>query len=99
MDSTKSLSTELGRRLHRPVKDVNALLEGLHQALRTHAAELDSVALPGFGTFAAVKHPEQIVTDRSTGKRMLLPPEVQLTFTPATKLRSNVEKLSNHPES
>lgn len=91
-NKTRTLTSELGRRLHRSPKDVEALLEGLRQAFRSHGSELDTVAIPGFGNFEAVKHDEQIVTDHVTGSCMLLPPEVELTFSPATKLRGNVEK-------
>ena len=55
--------------------DVDALVEGLSIILRDTCSELDSVAIPTFGTFTAVKHNEEVVTDLSTGKRMLLPPK------------------------
>jgi nucleoid DNA-binding protein len=55
---------------------------------------LDTVAVPGFGNFEPVKHLEQVVTDRVSGQRMLLPPEIELTFHPGTKLRGQIEKLN-----
>lgn len=87
----KTFIGELARRTGRDRKSTEALLAGLSRALVRHCGELDTVAVPGFGSFAAEKHEEQIVVDRSSGSRMLLPPEIVLTFRPAGKLRKIVE--------
>lgn len=66
--------------------------------IATHFAEvmcqaltdLDSVAIPSFGTFTPVKRDEEITTDLSTGRRMLLPPQITLEFTPAAMLRKHL---------
>ena len=65
---------------------------GAHLAdiIRRTAADLDSVAIPSFGTFTPVKRDEEIVTDLSSGRRMLLPPQITLEFIPAAKLRKNL---------
>lgn len=91
----KSFSTELARRIGRDRKATDALLQALSQAVRQHCGELDTVAVPSFGNFVAVKQDEQIVTDHSTGRRVLLPPEVNLTFRPAGKLRKLID---NHAD-
>jgi DNA-binding protein HU-beta/integration host factor subunit alpha len=90
---TKSLNAAVAKALGREKKDVDALLKGLASALCAHCAESQSVALPGFGVFTPVMHQEEVVIDRSTGRRMLLPPVVELTFCPATRLRNQIEKL------
>ncbi|MBD5177446.1 MAG: HU family DNA-binding protein [Bacteroidales bacterium] len=69
-------------RTHRSVSDVDALIEGLAIIMRESCSDLDSVAIPTFGTFIPVKHPETVVRDLSTGKRMLMPPEISLEFNP-----------------
>lgn len=84
---SKTFINELARRIGRDRKETDTLLQALHQAVARHCGELDSVAIPSFGTFTAVKHDEQIVDDRATGGKMLLPPEVELTFQSAAKLR------------
>lgn len=87
----KTFIGELARRTGRERKDAETLLQALGRAVRQHCGDLDTVAIPAFGSFVAVKHDEQIVTDRSTGRRMLLPPEVELTFRPAGRLRKLVD--------
>lgn len=91
MDNKQYIAA-LSKRTGRERRDTETLLQGLARALTHHCGLLDSVALPGFGTFIAVKHEEQLVTDHSSGALMLLPPEVELTFRPGTKLRSRIEE-------
>lgn len=94
MDSKQFLHA-LAKRTGRDRKSSEALLQGIARAVEHYCSALDTVALPGFGTFAAVKHEEQIVTDRSTGSLMMLPPEIELTFRPGTKLRSRIGEADN----
>lgn len=84
---SKTFITELARRIGRDRKATETLIEALSQAIATHCGELDTVAIPSFGNFVAKKHDEQIITNHSTGGKMLLPPEVELTFQSAAKLR------------
>lgn len=93
---TKTFTAELARRIGRDRKATETLLAALGQAVGRHCSELDAVAVPSFGTFQAAKHEEQIVRDLSSGRRMLLPPEVELTFRPAGKLRKLVETQANN---
>lgn len=80
----------LCERTGRSSADIEALEEGLAMVIRQSCADLDSVAVPSFGTFRAVKHKEEIVNDLSTGKRMLLPPEISVEFTPSTSLLNHI---------
>ena len=70
--------------------DIDALVEGFAMILRDSCSELDSVAIPTFGTFVPKKHKEQIVDDLSTGKRMLMPPEITVEFTPGGMLQKRL---------
>lgn len=89
---SKNFLTELGSRLGRDRKSTQALLEALRASLAQHCGELQSVAVPGFGTFAASKRKEQVSRDLSTGRAVLLPPEVLIEFLPASKLRKIAER-------
>lgn len=73
---TQRLAKSIGEDPHR----VNAMLEAFAGVLRESAKSLSAVAIPSFGTFSAVKADEEIVTDRVTGRRMLLPPQVTVQF-------------------
>ena len=82
----KQFRKRLCERLGRNSADIDALVEGLSIVLRQSCAELDSVAVPTFGTFAPRKHAETIVDDLSTGKKMLVPPEISIEFRPGAML-------------
>ncbi len=83
----KTFTAQLASRINRDKKATEALLQGFVQAVKQHCSELDTVAIPGFGNFTAVKHDEKEVVDHSTGSRLLLPPEIEMTFRAAGKLR------------
>lgn len=80
----------LAEKLQRDKKDTEALLEGFVSAIQEHLCNIDSVQLPGFGTFSATKEDEQIVTDLSTSKRILLPPVITVQFTPSAILKRKI---------
>ena len=66
------------------------LSEALAEALRTACANLDNVAIPGFGTFATEKTDEYVATDPQTGSRMLMPPHISVKFHPGSQLRKQL---------
>lgn len=86
----KTVVATLARKLGRDTKDTNALIEGLAAIIKEKCGDMDSIAVPGFGLFEAIKQDEQITTDLSTGKRLLLPPEVSLRFTASAILRKKL---------
>ena len=76
----KQLRKIIAEDLDRPAADIDALIEGLSIIIRESASDMDSVAIPTFGTFVPKKLDEEISVDLSTGKRMLFPPEIHLEF-------------------
>ena len=89
---SKNFFNELSARIGRDRKSTQALLDGLRTALVQRCGELEAVAVPGFGTFTPEKHSEKVTRDLSTGKDVLLPPEITLEFSPASKLRKIAER-------
>jgi len=86
----KQLTAAMAKRCGRDAKEISALLTALTVAIREGCADLDQVAIPGFGAFDPEKHEEHISTDLSTGKQMLLPPEITVKFNPSALLRKKV---------
>lgn len=52
---------------------------------------MDIVTLPGFGNFEAKKRLERVMVMPGTGKRMLLPPKMVLTFKPSAILKQKMK--------
>lgn len=92
MDSktfTATLARNLGTDQHRVASQIDAFAEVLRRA----AQSMERVAVPSFGSFDVVKVDEEIITDRTSGHRVLLPPQINVEFNPASLLR---KKLSGH---
>lgn len=94
MDNRQLLS-HLTQKLGRNRTDVNRLLDALAAVMAERCGELDSIAVPGFGTFAGEKVNECVVTDGETGRRTLMPPKVQLNFTMSHVLKNSLKNESN----
>lgn len=71
---------------------MTTLVEGLSVVFREAGADLDSIAIPGFGTFRSAKTEERVVTDETTGERTLLPPAIALEFQPSIVLRKKLTR-------
>lgn len=67
------------------------LLDGFATILREQCGDDNRVAIPGFGTFEGVKHDEEIADDLSSGKRMLMPPYIELRFTAGGMLKKRLK--------
>ena len=86
----KTLTEILAKRLNRKPEDIEKLLEAFIATVRNRCGELDSVAIPGFGTFEAKKRLERVSINPATGKRMLIPPKVTLSFKPSALLKNKL---------
>lgn len=86
MDNKTVIAT-LSQKLGRDPKDISILIEGFATIIKEQCGDMNSVAIPGFGTFEPIKEEERITTDLSTGKRVLLPPEITLSFSASAILR------------
>ena len=84
------LVAELSAELHRPERDVEALVGRVASALRDALVDGDTVLLPGFGTFTTQKEDEKIVDDLDRGGKLLLPPAITIQFNPSTLLRRKI---------
>lgn len=85
MDS-KTFISLMAKRLGLTNVRVNELIDALVGVIRTHSGLREGVALPGLGTFTLLKHDERVKADRATGRRTLLPPRLELVFSPAARL-------------
>lgn len=92
MDYKTFLDT-LSQRVNAGKEETSEMVTALCQVLTEAALEGDSVTFPGFGSFEPRKRIERIALHPSTGKRMLIPPKITLTFRPSTLLK---QKVRNH---
>lgn len=90
MDNKKLIET-VAANLGRSKADVGKLVDALAGVMRTRCGELDSVVVPGFGTFEPKKRNERVMIHPSTGKRMLVPPKVVLGFKVSNVLKAKLK--------
>lgn len=55
----------------------------------------EPVQIPSFGTFEVKKHNERVMTNPTTGQKMLVPPKLVLGFKPSTTVRTQLKKGGN----
>jgi len=90
MDNKKLVET-VAANMGRSTQDVSKLLDALAGVLRARCGELDSVVVPGFGTFEPKKKNERMMVHPSTGRRMLVPPKVTLGFKISNVLKAKLK--------
>lgn len=90
MDNKKLVST-LASKLGRSTSDISKLLDAFTNVVADKCGELDSIAIPSFGSFEPKKKNERIVVNPSTGKRMLVPPKVVMSFKISNVLKGKLK--------
>ena len=86
----KTFPSRLARALDIDPTDAAERLEAFAAVIAERTADLDTIAIPGFGNFTSTKHEESISTDLATGRRMLLPPQITVDFVPGSMLKKKV---------
>ena len=89
MDHKTFLET-LSIKLATGKEETEEMIGALCHVLTEAALNGDSVTVPGFGSFEPRKRLERITLNPASGKRMLLPPKITLTFRPSTLLKQKV---------
>ncbi|WP_289857994.1 HU family DNA-binding protein [uncultured Muribaculum sp.] len=92
MEQAQSIIHAVAERLGRSNNDIATLIDAFSAEIGNALAAEDTVAIPGFGTFSARKETEHIVTDLSTGKRMLMPPSIVSQFKPGSRLIKAIQQ-------
>lgn len=92
MDNKTFLET-LSQRINAGKDETSEMIGVFCQVLSESALDGDTVTFPGFGSFEPRKRIERIAIHPSSGKRMLIPPKITLSFRPSTLLK---QKVRNH---
>ena len=91
----KSFIDIVSERIDAPKETVSQLIDAFRDILSEKCSESDSVALPSFGTFEPRKMMERIAIHPASGKRLLVPPKITLSFKPSAILK---QKLNSEPQ-
>ena len=88
----KTFNEELSSRLDVSLATVSALIEGFCEEFAKTASNLDTLVVPGFGVFEPKLREERISVHPASGKRLLVPPRIFMTFKQSPVLK---QKLNN----
>ncbi|MBD5274603.1 MAG: HU family DNA-binding protein [Bacteroides sp.] len=80
----------LSQRVSAGKEETTEMVGAFCQVLTDAVLNGDSVTFPGFGSFEPRKRIERIALHPSTGKRMLIPPKITISFRPSTLLKQKV---------
>ncbi|MCH5241870.1 MAG: HU family DNA-binding protein [Muribaculaceae bacterium] len=86
----KKFTEELSSRLDISLSSVNVLIEGLCKEMVTKASNLDGIVVPGFGSFEPRLREERISVHPASGKRLLVPPRIFLSFKASPLLKQKI---------
>lgn len=89
MDNKKFME-ELSSRLDISLSTVGVLIEGLCSEFAKNSANLDDIVVPGFGSFETKLREERIAVHPASGKRLLIPPKINLTFKQSPVLKQKI---------
>ena len=87
----KTLIDTLAKRLNRNKNEVSSMIDSLSTVIKNRCVDMDIVAIPGFGSFEAKKRLERITVPPQTGKRLLVPPKITMTFKPSALLKQKLK--------
>lgn len=83
----------LGKRINADKEETAEMVSALSLVITDCVLEGDTVTFPGFGSFEPRKRNERVSVHPASGKRMLIPPKITLSFKPSNLLK---QKVRNH---
>ena len=86
----KTFIEELSSRLDISVATVNTLLEGFSEEFAKISGKLEGLVVPGFGTFEPKLREERISVHPASGKRLLVPPRILVSFKQSPVLKQKL---------
>lgn len=86
----KTLIDKLSKRINASKEETSEMVESLSAVMTACALDGDIVSFPGFGNFEPRKKNERLTVHPATGKRMLIPPKITLSFKPSSLLKQKV---------
>ena len=90
--NNRELITELSTTLNLSAEETKKMLNNFTEELCDQFDKGCDVAIHGFGTFELKKHNERIIVNPGTGKRMLVPPKLLLSFKLSPTIKNKLKQ-------
>ena len=89
--NNKQLLSELSEKCQIGTDQAASQVEALIGVMEKIWQDGDSVSLSGFGVLEVKKKNERVSVNPTTGKRMLVPPKLALTYKPSSLLKDRLK--------
>lgn len=86
----KTFLDNLYKRVNAGKEETAEMIAALNDVIADVALNGDSANLPGFGCFEPRKRLERVAVHPGSGKKMLIPPKITLTFRPSNLLKQKI---------
>lgn len=87
----KSIIDKLSKDFDMKREETQGLLNDFYKLVADSCIDMDSVVIPGFGQFEPKKRKERVSVHPSSGKRLMVPPKLVISFRPSGLLKSKVK--------
>ena len=71
-------------------EDTQDMLDAFYGIVAECCVAMDTIIIPGFGQFEPKKRKERLTVHPATGKRLLVPPKLVVSFRPSAVMKSNL---------
>ncbi len=89
----QDFKNRLQERLGKEDEEVGRYMSAFLHIVKEQCSQMNTVSVQGFGSFEPKKKLERVVTNPTTGKRMLVPPKMVLTFRSGSVIKSKLKEL------
>lgn len=90
--NNKEFIAELSSSMGMNAKDTQKMMNDFIEELSCCFDESKDVTLHGFGVFELKNRKERIITNPSSGKKMLVPPKLSLSFKLSETLKNKIKE-------
>lgn len=90
------LLKEISERLNWTNKRVEESLDAFVSIVRDNLSEGNIVSIQDFGVFKTDKKLEHIYINPDTSERFLVPPKIEVSFTPSSHIKEEYNKNNNN---
>lgn len=88
----KGFTAAMAQQMGCDTEQVARLVSGFASILKRECADLNRIAIPGFGAFEGVKRDEEVRRDLVSGAAVLYPPCIETEFTAGVMLKKTLRE-------
>jgi nucleoid DNA-binding protein len=89
--NNKEFIAALSQKTGYKIEDTQNMVRTIVYDIVDKLTEGDAITLSGLGSFDVKKRMERVITNPSTGQKMLVPPKLVVNFKPVSSLKERIK--------